>query len=146
MAKRKVDEAFLNLYEDIKVVYPFCYVTPNGKNFFRYLEDGRYEYISFENSRVTFSFGARAQSIESLLDDDNFYFKILYSRNEIITSEEFEFRRDLYTKEYEKYLEGDKYLAEEVKKIIDKESKIYSTKENNNNDLITGDNSSKDPF
>lgn len=146
MAKRKPDEAFLALYEDIKIVYPFCYMTPNQKNFFRYLEDGRYEYLCFENNRVTFSFGARAQSIESLLSDDEFYFKVLHSINTIITNEEFEFRRNLYTVEYNKYLEGDKYLAREVEKILAQEQRIYGTSENKSNDDIITNQGLKDPF
>ncbi len=88
-----------------------------------------------------------------MLEDDNFYFKVLRYRNEVITNEEFEFRRNLYNAEYVKYLEGDKYLAAEVQKIIDKENKIYGSsasventqKQVDSNDLITGPKS-PDPF
>ncbi len=150
MSKRKPDESFLALYEDVKIVYPFCFMSPNGKNFFRYLEDGRYEYLSFELSRVAFSFGARAQSLESLQQDDEFYFKVLANRNTVISNEDFEFRRNLYMVEYTKYLEGDKYLANEVQKIIDSQNRIYNkeeTKPYNPDDIIVNnDNNDKEPF
>ena len=53
MAKRKPDEAFLALYEDIKIVYPFCYMTPNQKNFFRYFVDSGMFICKFDNKRIS---------------------------------------------------------------------------------------------
>ena len=142
-----VDEAFLKIYEDIKIEYPFCYRTPNGKNFFRYIADGRYEYISFESNRVTMGFGSRANSIDNLLSDDNFYLKVLANINTVINNEDFEFQRSLYMTEYDKYLQGDKYLAFEVQKVIEKKRKEEEsgvTKENN--DIIRGNQTGPEPF
>jgi len=135
---KKLDDSFFEIYVDVKIEYPFCYVTPNKKNYFRYLADGRYEYICFENNRVTLSFGARAQSINGLLSDDEVYFKILANINTVITNEEFELRRSLLTVEYNKYLDGDKYIAAEVQKSLMKNSTgSVVEKVVDSNDIVT---------
>jgi hypothetical protein len=115
---RNIDQAFLDVYMDIKIKYPFCYKDKSNRNYFRYLEDGRYEYICLEPYKATLSFGSRAGSIDYLLEEDGFYFKILANLNEVITNEEFEIRREEYLKEYDKYLAGDKYINAQVKDII----------------------------
>lgn len=152
---KKVDKAFFEAekngqkYKDIVIIYPFCYVTDNGKNYFRYLEDGRYEYLSFENSNCTFSFGCRAASIESLMADDQFYFKVLANQNTIISLEEFEFRRSLVMAEYDKYLKGDKYLSFAVENLIKQKELEEKEKQKNNStseDIISSNNNDDEPF
>lgn len=147
MGKRKVDDSFLDKYKDIKIEYPFCYKSKIGKNFFRYMPDGRYEYICLEEKKSTLSFGCRSNSINHLLEEDDFYFKILANLNEVITNEEFEFQRKLYSAEYEKYLEGVKYISLGVEKIIkekEKEEKQVEEKVENNDIIIS--NVEGDPF
>ena len=130
MSKRRVvDDVFLDKYVDVKIEYPFCYETPNKKNFFRYLEDGRYEYICLEEKKATLSFGSRANSIGTLMDEDSFYFKVLANLNTVITNEDFEFQRALFSSEYTKYLAGDKYLSMEVQKEITKKEKLMNKEE-----------------
>lgn len=143
MGKRKVDDGFFDAgYNDIVITYPFCYKSKDNKNFFRYLEDGRYEFICMDKYNITMSFGSRAGKIDSLIEENDFYFKVLANLNEVISNEDFEFQRELYKKEYEKYLNGDKYLSREVEKFIEKTEKLKSNqikKENNNNDIIVGE-------
>ena len=147
--KIEIDNVFLDKYQDLEIKYPFCYKTKNGKNFFRYLEDGRYEFICLEEKRATLSFGSRANSIGNLLNEDGFYFKVLANLNEVITNEDFEFQRALFTKEYEKYLSAEKYLSNEVQKIIDKEKQSTKKEENQASeiiDIVTGNQSEEPPF
>ncbi|HMT03330.1 MAG TPA: hypothetical protein PKD00_08510 [Burkholderiales bacterium] len=144
-----IDEAFFDRYENIEIKYPFCYKTKNGKNFFRYLEDGRYEFICLEDKKSTLSFGSRANSIGTLLNENGFYFKILANLNEVITNEDFEFQISLFTKEYEKYLSANKYLSAEVQSKIEKEKKSKNVELDKNNEkigIITGDTSEESPF
>ena len=152
MSKRSViDDAFLDKYVDIKIEYPFCYETPNRKNFFRYLEDGRYEYVCLEEKKATLGFGSRANSIGTLIDEDGFYFKVLANLNTVITNEEFELRRDLFSIEYTKYLDGSKYLSMEVQKEIDKKEKQNGIKKEESPvqgivGIITGNINEPDAF
>lgn len=118
--RRELDAAFLSTYVDVKIEYPFCYKT-KGKteqNYFRYLEDGRYEYICISEKKMHMSFGTRVDSIQGLMDDDTFYFKTLHNREEVITNEDFEFARSQYYNNYKLYLSGDKYLSREVEDMI----------------------------
>jgi len=143
MSKRKVDEAFHQAgYKDYEIVYPFCYKTKNGINFFRYLEDGRYEFICMDKYATTMSFGSRAGTIEALLEEKDFYFKVIANLNEVISNEDFEFQRALYLSEYNKYLLGDKYLAGEVDRLLKSKPKIVEQIEG---DIITS-NDEEPPF
>ncbi len=77
MAKRRViDEAFLSKYKDIEIKYPFCYKTESKTetNYFRYLEDGRYEYICESEKKMHMSYGTRVDSIQGLINEDSFLF------------------------------------------------------------------------
>ena len=151
MAKvRNIDSAFLAVYQDVKIEYPFCYKTRKGDNYFRYLEDGRYEYICLESYKATLSFGSRAGSIDVLIAEDGFFFKVLANLNEVITNEEFETKREEYLKEYDKYLAGDKYISASVKDIIKRKNDntyvkienvseaIQSSSLNHGSDIIIG--------
>lgn len=147
MGSRKVDKSFLEVYKDLEISYPFCYKSKNGKNFFRYLEDGRYEYLCLEDKKSTLSFGCRSNSIDHLLEEKDFYFKVIANLNEVITNEEFEFQRKLFSAEYEKYLSGMKYISMGVEKIIREKQKEEEKieKQIDNNDIISG-NIEDSPF
>lgn len=122
MARKKIDESFFEAkYIDIEIKYPFCYKTKetkDGINYFRYLEDGRFENIKISEKSCAYIFGCRANSIEELLADDGFYFKVLSNLNDVIENNEFENAYKLYLIEIEKYLSASKYLSREVNKII----------------------------
>ncbi len=147
---RNIDSAFLAVYKDIEIKYPFCYKNRNDQNYFRYLEDGRYEFLCLEPFKSTLSFGSRAGSLDVLLSEDAFYFKVLANLNEVITNEEFESKREEYLKEYDKYLAGDKYINTQVKDIIRKKNEnsyvkmenvseaIQSSSLNHGTDIIIG--------
>lgn len=118
--RREIDAAFLASYKDTKIEYPFCYKTKSKheETYFRYLEDGRYEYISISEKKMHMSYGTRVESIQGLVDEDNFYFKTISNRETVITNEDFEFARTQYYHNYKTYLSGDKYLSREVEEII----------------------------
>lgn len=118
--RRQIDAAFLSTYKDVLIEYPFCYKTKSKteENYFRYLEDGRYEYICISEKKMHMSYGTRVDSIQGLIDDDTFYFKTLHNREEVITNEDFEFARTQYYHNYKKYLSGDNYLAREVEEMM----------------------------
>lgn len=120
MAKKIIDEAFEAVYKAIIIQYPFCYKTKDEKNYFRYLEDGRFEFICIENKFVTLQFGTRCDTIECLQEENNSTFKTLASKNIIITNEDFEEIRNIYFEQYKNYLLGTSYLAKEVQDLIDK--------------------------
>lgn len=111
--------AFLSTYQDIKIQYPFCYQTKDKKNYFRYLEDGRYEYICITEDKIHFSYGTRANTIQGLMQDDEFYFKTLANREIVITNQDFEDARKIFFSNYKNYLSGSSYLAHEVQEIIE---------------------------
>lgn len=105
----------------IEIQYPFCYKTKKNTygeiNYYRFLEDGRYEHICLQELQMHLSFGNHANTIYSLLGDFEFYFKQIALRNTIITEGEFELQRDEYYKRYNEYLEGSRYIAQEVESL-----------------------------
>lgn len=113
-ARRKLDEAFLSTYKDFEVIYPFCLLSKNGKHYSRYLEDGRFEYLSIEEKHMTFQFGTRTDSLQNLVDDDKFNFKQLGNVHNIITNEDFELARRIYFSNYTKYLSSTDYYANDI--------------------------------
>lgn len=117
--RRELDQAFLSTYKDFKVEYPFCTLSKDGKEYFRYLEDGRYENITIKGKLMSFSYGTRTDSILGLQNDDGFHFKVLGNVHNIITNEDFEIARKLLFSNYRNYLAGSHYLAKEVQDMID---------------------------
>lgn len=138
--KREIDAAFLSSYKDMKIEYPFCYksVGKHEENYFRYLEDGRYEYICISEKKMHMSYGTRVESIQGLLDDDNFYFKTIANRETVITNEDFEFARKQYYHNYQKYLSADQYLSREVEELIQlKEEKEDALEEKSSSSILS---------
>lgn len=146
MAKKSIDDDdFLNKYIEIEIKYPFCYKTKDDKNYFRYLEDGRFEHICLEEKRHCLTFGNYSNSIERLNNDKDFWFKVLGNLNLLIDNEEFEFARELLMSVYKKYLNGDQFIAFEVERIIKLKEKREKEIVIENNDIIK--NNDKDiPF
>lgn len=119
MVKRILDEHFEAVYKAIEIHYPFCFKTKDEKNYFRYLEDGRYEYICIHDKHLTLQFGTVCDTIECLQDEHNSTYKVLATRNIIIDNEDFELIRKTYFNQYKMYLLGSAYLAKEVQDLID---------------------------
>lgn len=117
----------------VTVNYPFCYKTKKDTygeiNFYRYLEDGRFEHICLQELQMHLTFGNHSNTIYSLVADTEFYFKQLALRHVIITSEEFDEQRNELYKRYNEYLEGTKYTAIEVEDFIEKHN-ILKDREN----------------
>lgn len=121
MRKVKIeDDSQLN---GIEISYPFCFKTKKNTygdiNYYRYLEDGRYEHICVQELQIHLSFGNHSNTIYSLVGDHEFYFKQLALKHEIITSEEFDEERNKIYERYNEYLQGTKYIASEVEKMIE---------------------------
>lgn len=114
----EIDQVFLNKYQNVEIKYPFCYKTKNCKNYYRYLEDGRYEYIYDGGKKMTMQFGTHADSLVGLMNENGFYFKVLACRETIIENSEFEEKRKEYFENYKNYLNGDQYLAHDVKMLL----------------------------
>lgn len=142
------NETARNGFEDIEITYPFCFKTKQdnyGKiNYYRYLEDGRYENITVEYLQMHFSYGNHSNTIYALCGDHEFYFKHLANIHTLIDSKEFEDARQIYFDRYNDYLEGLKYIAKEVKEMIknspDSQRKDFLEEKEiieNNNDIIS---------
>ena len=128
------------VFVDKEINYPFCYKTKDEKNFFRYLEDGRYDHVCLNENMVTLSFGRRTNSINHLINEDQFYFKVLANLNIEISNEDFEWSIKRFDMEYKKYLEGADYIARDVEKIKKiKEAEKLNSIEENNSDIIQND-------
>lgn len=137
-------------FKNIVITYPFCIKSGNeksGYNYFRYLEDGRYEYIFEQDLKMHFSYGNQINSIQGLANNDEFWYKVLLNNHERITSEEFESKRADFFSRYEDYLSGARYIAKQVEQIIAKQKNHYEIKnENQNEGIIINKEHEDDPF
>lgn len=118
------------LYEDIKIEYPFCYKDNLQKNYFRYLEDGRFENIVLEDNRHGIVFGTFTNSINGLINENDFWLKIVANLNTIIDNDEFETALNTLFIRYDKYRKAEMFVALQVEKIIKlKELEEFKAKE-----------------
>lgn len=133
----------------IEVTYPFCFKTKEkkyeGVSYHRYLEDGRFECITIQDLQMNFQYGNRTNTIYALVGDHEFYFKQIIQRNELISQEEFDEKRKEFFERYKDYLEGAKYIATEVERMLSSQENPYQKNNENNIDIITN-NDEENPF
>lgn len=151
------------VYENIEIKYPFCYKTKDEKYFFRYLEDGRFEKIWFEEKNHGFCFGTYSNSINGLVNEKDFYLKVVGNLNTIIENEEFETRRNYIFTKYKKYTSGEQFLSIQAEELLrkkeeqdrkeielflekQKQKQIEEQKFLNKNDIILNDDLNEDVF
>lgn len=101
-------------FKDLQVEFPLTLRSKCCKHWFRYSNDGRFEYIDMRHNRMSLSFGRYANQLHQLYNEENFYLKILSQRLEKITNEDFENKLVEFYQSYDKYLKGKLFLTEEI--------------------------------
>jgi len=134
-------------WSDKKISFPFCLRTENETSYWRYAEDGRFEYLCMKQKECCLSFGTYEDKISGIIQDKEFYFKVLSNRFIVISNEEFGIALKRLIEFHGLFMEAKAFLSKEVEeeiKLIKADNNEIEIKQQNNS-IITSNNE-EDPF